>query len=130
MDAGKRSVTVIVPFPSSKLSAHNKGHWRSKATPVRQYRFQAKMATLEATGGIDQPTEPIENAAVVYRFFVPDNRRRDEANMVQMVKPAIDGVVDAGLIVDDCWQHLTIAGVEVAIDRDRPRVELIFSRTA
>lgn len=115
----REPVIVVLPYPSSKLNAHNKGHWRNKSAVVKQYRTTAKLAASEHS-----TKSPIEQATISYRFFVPDNRRRDAANLIQMVKPGIDGIVDAGLIADDCWQKLTIGLVVVEIDRDNPRVEL------
>jgi hypothetical protein len=45
-----------------------------------------------------------------------------------MLKSAYDGVVDAGLLVDDDSEHLTTLPASFAIDRDCPRVELTFTR--
>lgn len=64
---------------------------------------------------------------VTYRFFVADNRRRDEVNMMQQCKPYIDGVVDAMIIEDDRWQLHRICLVSVEIDKENPRVELTFT---
>jgi len=36
---------------------------------------------------------------------VPDNRRRDKSNLSSAFKPALDGIVDTGILVDDSWQH-------------------------
>ncbi len=47
-----------------------------------------------------------------------------------MLKPAYDGLVDAGLLVDDDAQHLTTLGARFEIDRDAPRVELVIERVA
>jgi len=63
-------------------------------------------------------------------FFVPDRRRRDEANLIQSCKPAIDGVVDAGVIEGDHWEKLTTGSVRVSIDKNDPRVVLIFEEVA
>jgi len=64
---------------------------------------------------------------VTYSFFCPDNRRRDEANMVQAMKPTLDGIVDSGLIEGDHWQAMTIYGVFTVVDKENPRVEIRIS---
>jgi len=69
------------------------------------------------------------NKAVVdYQFCLANARRRDTANLIQSQKPAIDGVVDAGLIVDDDWKHLEIGSVKCEVDRKNPRVVLTFRK--
>lgn len=71
-----------------------------------------------------KPNKPIELATINYRFFVPDKRRRDEANMIQACKPYVDGLVDAKVIVGDDWQRLRTGSVSVVVDKDDPRVIL------
>jgi len=114
------TVKLILPFPDSALHAHATGHWTKKKGPVKAAREEAKQT---ARVFLDK----FENAEVEYIFYVKNLRSRDEANMVQMCKPYIDGCVDAGLIQADDWQHLHIKSVSVFVDRLAPRVELIFS---
>jgi hypothetical protein len=45
-----------------------------------------------------------------------------------MLKPAYDGVVAAGLLVDDDAAHLTTLPARFGVDRLTPRVELRFER--
>jgi len=70
------------------------------------------------------PSHPWPTASIEYLFFVPDLRQRDEANMIQSMKPAVDGVVDAGIIAGDDWQRLRIASVFTQLDREFPRTVL------
>jgi crossover junction endodeoxyribonuclease RusA len=114
-------LSVTLPWISSELHAHAKGHWRSKAAATKACR---EMAFL--VGKSLRPKMPYANAKVFYRFYVPDKRRRDEANMVQAVKPFLDGLVDAGVIAGDDWTVLNTKGIAVAVDRDNPRVVLEF----
>ena len=117
------SVTIRLPWISAKLNAHNKGHWRSKLAPTKKLRQIAALEASKHTG------VSFTSARVVYTFYVPDNLRRDTANMIQSLKPAIDGIVDSGLLSGDHWQVLDIAGINVEIDRLDPRVELTFVET-
>ena len=119
-------VTIVLPWIDKRLNAHNKGHWRTTAEPTREARLRAYAEAQRAV--IDGAAHIEGKASVRYRFYVPDNVRRDAANMKQSCKPYIDGVVDSGLIVGDHWQVLTDFGSEVAIDKANPRVELTFER--
>jgi len=117
---------IQLPFPSSKLHAHAKGHWRGKAEATKEARTLAKLTCVNALNRKD--ARKIEGpVSVLYEFYVPDLRQRDEANLIQACKPYIDGIVDAGLCEGDNWQRMNIIGVSTMIDRDNPRVELHFS---
>lgn len=120
-------ITITLPPPNPKLHAHATGHWRAKAGPTKALRNEAKLlTTLELRGR----RVKWNKAKVTYRFFFKTRHRRDAANAVQSMKPAIDGVVDSGLIPDDCWEVLEIAGVECHVDRENPRTELVFDEVA
>ena len=119
----ENTVTVILPTPDPKLNAHAKGHWRSKTGATARLRSCAHLAALTASDGVRWPAASIE-----YRFYFADRRRRDSANAVHSMKAAVDGVVDSGLIPDDDWTHLTLAGVHCAVDREHPRTELVFRK--
>ena len=115
-------VAIVLPPINPKLHANNTGHWRSKAAAVKQLRQLAQIVARPFV------IETWDRAILHYAFFVPDNRRRDEANMIQSQKPAVDGVVKSGLIADDSWQYLSTGRVTVEIDRGNPRVVLTFER--
>jgi hypothetical protein len=117
---------IELPWISSKLHAHAKGHWRSKTEATKDARTHAKLTAMnllnrKQVSRIDGP------AQVLYRFYIPDMRQRDEANMIQACKPYIDGIADAGAILGDHWNVLSTAGVVVELCREAPRVVLEFT---
>ena len=112
-------ISVSLPWLSPALHAHAKGHWRQKAAETRKCRDLAFYLCRTV-----KPSEPIEQATINYRFFVPDKRRRDEANMIQACKPYVDGLVDAKVIAGDDWQRLRTGSVSVVVDKENPRVVL------
>lgn len=112
-------ISVTLPFPCASLHAHAKGHWRAKAAATKRHREGAAIICRSVQKG-----KPFELATINYRFFVPDKRRRDEANMIQACKPYVDGLVDAKVIVGDDWQRLRTGSVSVVVDKDNPRVVL------
>lgn len=120
-------IVIDLPQVNPKLHAHNKGGWRGKSSAVKALRAEARVKTRNV---MPVGYTPWPFAVVVYRFYVPDLRRRDLVNMMQSQKAAIDGVVDAGLLVDDDWQHLAIGAVRCVVDRKNPRVVLTFQRMA
>jgi len=118
-----QAITLTFPWPDmSKASIHGDGNWIVKSRWTKTARDSAMYLAKDQATGIN-----LKKATIRYYFFVPDNRRRDEANMIQMCKPMIDGITDARVIAGDHWQVLKIAGVVVAIDNENPRVEIEIS---
>ena len=95
-----------------------------KAAAAKKYRQQARQAA-EAEG---IETGPWEKATVRATFYHKQKRRRDDVNHLAMLKPAYDGIVDAGLLQDDDSAHLTTLGADFCTDRELSRVELVVVR--
>lgn len=58
-----------------------------------------------------------------YKFFVKDNRRRDIDNMIASCN---DILVKSGIIKDDSWKYLGIAGADALLDTKNPRAVIIL----
>ena len=95
-----------------------------KAAAAKRYRRLAREAAEDAR----VESGPWESATVQAAFFHTQKRRRDDVNHMAMLKSAYDGVVDAGLLVDDDSEHLTTLPADFSIDREFPRVEMTFER--
>ena len=119
----KDTVTLILPPPHIALNAHQGGRWHKKMIFVSALRFRAK-ETCKAATKLKWPA-----ATITYAFYFADRTARDEVNAMQSLKGAIDGIVDAGLIPDDDYKHLHLAGVVCRTDPTNPRTELIFRKS-
>lgn len=120
-------VRLVISYPSPEwmrgLTPHAEGDWRNKAAPTKWLR-------REVASVCSQPGVPkFDRASVTYRFFWPRNGTGDEANMIQRMKPAIDGMKDAGVIVDDNWSRLSTKAVESVKDAENPRIEILVERS-
>lgn len=122
-DTLRLRISFLSPAWMKALTPHAEGHWRSKASPTAWLRAEVADACRSAWAW---PT--MEQATMRYIFVFPDSVRRDEANLIQRLKPAIDGIVDAGVIVGDHWQVLSNQGVESSINKHNPRVEVVVGR--
>lgn len=122
------TVLVVLPLPHKILSPNAMtGSWRGrmgKAAAAKRYRALAR-AEAEAQG---VETGPWERATVAVTFFHDRKRRRDDVNFLAAMKPAYDGLVDAGLLEDDDAEHLVTLGATFEVDKDAPRVELHLTR--
>lgn len=124
------SVTIRLVLPHAMLSPNASrgmtvGGRRWRARLVKEYRRSAYIAAIDAMGIFEEP--PYWTAAhCTTAFFFPDLRHRDLDNAQASIKPAFDGIADAGLIVDD--SVLTHDAPKAQLDRQNPRVELTFTR--
>ena len=122
------SVKIILPLPSNLLSPNrppgSMGGRMAKAAASKKYRSLAKAAALNES--ID--SGPWEKATIEATFFYQTKRRRDDVNHLAMLKSAYDGIVDAGVLVDDDSEHLTTTGCHFCTDKEFSRVELTITR--
>lgn len=74
---------------------------------------------------------PIKGRArIVATFYARVARRRDPDNALALLKPYIDGIVQAGLLADDDAGCVEYAPIVFAVDRNNPRVELRIERAS
>lgn len=97
--------TITVVLPTShllNLNAERRMHHHERARIVKHIRTE--VAGLAAS--IAPLTSPVV-IRVTYRW--PDRHRRDSivGNWTPLEKAAVDGLVDAGVIVDDSDAHVT-----------------------
>ena len=87
-------ITIDLPFPNSKLSGHNTGHWRAKADIVAKHRKWARLAVL------NKITMPETGDIYTKVIFYPPDNRGDRLNYPNRMKPYFDGMAE-GLGVND-----------------------------
>jgi hypothetical protein len=125
----EESVKIILPLPPAILSPNRQaGSFRgrmAKAAASKKYRRQSK-ATAEQEG---IQSGPWSKATIKATFYHKQKRRRDDVNHLAMLKPAYDGIVDSGLLVDDDSEHLKTLTPSFEIDKES-RVELLVTRVS
>lgn len=93
--------TVELPAGMELLNANQRLHWAAKARITKGLRdgafILAKKAKIPA----------LDMVCIVGEYQPPTNAKRDAANLYPSFKACIDGLVDAGVIVDDDDAHLT-----------------------
>jgi hypothetical protein len=130
-------IRVVLPLPPKALHPNARVHWRVKYKATREYRRAAYFAAWAALGrpqGLN-PIGPMwESATVQIVFYAPDKRKRDADGILSSLKSALDGLaapthngIGAGIIAND--SGFSFLPVIIELDRERPRVEMIVSRT-
>lgn len=118
-----RSIDIFLPgvLPSKWLSA-NRGERRDGRVPMVIAGAKMEMRAEVATGmlaelrvrEIDAPFDPCKvTLTLVWHKRASDGyyRPTDASNAIYSLKAALDGLIDAGLIVDDDYRHVQeIAG--------------------
>lgn len=93
-----------LPWPGVQLSQNGRSHWAKKAALTKNAR---KAAAYLCRSALDGPLPVLKAGTKLnVRLIVlpPDNRRRDESNMIERCKAYYDGIADA-LELDDCLFH-------------------------
>ena len=67
------------------------------------------IASVLEMPSMDRPDEPMEKAHLTLTFHAADKRRRDIDNLLSACKAYIDGLVAAGVIVDDSADNLSFS---------------------
>ncbi|MEU6641255.1 hypothetical protein ABZ863_01755 [Saccharomonospora sp. NPDC046836] len=83
------------------LSHNDRFHWRAKAKKIRTIRQQVALHARNAR-------IPAAQHITVTLHYQPSGRSvTDAPNLTATSKPAIDGLVDAGIVPDDTDPHVT-----------------------
>lgn len=92
---------LVLPYDKPPLNLNQRGHW-AKTNPERR--------DLRALGRLLARQQRIPHLPHIHTRLVwrpPDNRRRDEDNIVLTAKPLWDGIVDADVVDDDTSTYMT-----------------------
>lgn len=96
-----QTVRLWLP-PRRELTANGRYHWAERARRARQIRWTAALEARLA--GLRPMPGPV---AVTVTVVYPRRGRHDPENFAPSWKPAIDGLVDAGVLPDDDSTHVT-----------------------
>lgn len=105
------SLTIeILELPPSPNRTRQNTHWSHRAAIDKAWRSTAYALAMQALGNVPPPRWTKASLRAV--FFLPDKRHRDAPNLVgsEGMKGLIDGLVDAGVMVDDSLDHLVQYG--------------------
>ena len=88
-------------FPRPPLNHNQRLHWAVEARIVATVRREA--AWLAKSARI-----PTFERITVQLHYAPGHRRKiDPPNLTATSKPCIDGIVDAGIVIDDSDEYVT-----------------------
>lgn len=94
---GVARLVLELGLPPRGLSLNDRCHRMAQARAKSRYRREARLVA-ELQG---RPLAPWQAATVEATYHHKHERVRDQDNFIAQLKPAIDGIVDAGWLVDD-----------------------------
>jgi len=98
--------TVALPAGMKLLNSNDTfPHWRPRADLIKSIVDAAIVMTRNAK------VPKLERVVISAVYHPHDRRKRDAHNWSPSVKAAIDGIVRAGVLVDDDSEHVTDGGI-------------------
>ena len=111
------------PWKRPPLNANQRLHWAAEAGLTKEVREKARLVAAAA-----RLPKGLSRVEVWIEVTPRDRRRRDPANWMPTQKAMIDGLVDYGLVPDDCPPYvLERVPVLLPPDSKRPRVVLVVA---
>jgi crossover junction endodeoxyribonuclease RusA len=89
----RESKTIVLPWKKPLLNLNTRQHWAAKARDTETVR--------SVTAMLCRDLDRVQRVRVQLSYTPRDKRRRDADNLVGMLKPICDGIVDAGVVPDD-----------------------------
>jgi hypothetical protein len=112
------SLSLFVPLlPGAALSpnAGRGSSWHRNAAATTELRDAVTVLARSAWSG-----PPLEHAVVSVTARIASKRPKDGryrptdvTNMLASCKPAVDGLVVAGVLIDDDWQHMALGSCRI-----------------
>lgn len=113
-------LTIDLPLPPRALSSNGShGHWSKKSRSVRNYRYWCYLTALAAAQMRRTAMDPTDRRRVSYTFGIKGARAggyycpRDVSNALAAFKAGQDGLVDAGILVDDSARWMELGSVTI-----------------
>ena len=98
---------ITIPgLPPRDASPNARVHYMKLANVKRNQKDLMIASVLELMP-MDRPNEPWEKAHLTITFRASDKRRRDIDNLLSASKAYVDGLVAAGVIIDDSSDNLS-----------------------
>lgn len=98
----------------NEIIRDSKKHWAAYANSKK---VNTGLVSFSARG-----IEPIDEQVNVHCHWILKDRRKDKDNITAGQKYIFDGVVEAGILVNDGWQEIGDIHHSFAVDRQRPGV--------
>ena len=94
---------VLPDLPPKAANPNANSNYFTRSTVRRKQHEEMIAYVLEA----GKPDTPYDRAHITITWRARDKRNRDVDNLLSAMKGSIDGLIHAGVIVDDSAKHLS-----------------------
>ena len=101
-----------VPLPASLPSPNSRIHWAERARRVKQAREIVALAARSERNRLDLDKAARPRTLRLTRVYSARHKIMDADNLIASLKGPIDGLRDAGWLVDDTPAWLTLLPME------------------
>jgi Holliday junction resolvase RusA-like endonuclease len=112
-------IKLTIPGTPPSLNQWSRMHWAKAAKIKKQWENDILYVFLASKA---KGVFPLEKARITIKYYFSTNRRRDADNL--NLKFILDGLVKAGIIVDDSTKVIGQVITEWGVDKNDPRVEI------
>jgi len=125
----ERILTVTIPTPPRRLGQNGpQRNWRYKARLRKDQRQDAGIAALDAMNRAGLRKVVFAQCTIQPVWYRKNRRGQlDGDNANSMIKGAIDGLADAGVVAND--RDVRLLPPRFEFGSDDPRVELVITDT-
>jgi len=119
---------IEVPFlPPVEYSPNWRGHWAQRYKAGEEYSDAVYYYAIDARNRFYDKGLflQFQKACIDLTFVFPDERTRDQDNLIARFKPGLDALVDSLILAGDDSEHLRIGAVTIEIDKDRAPLTII-----
>lgn len=114
-------IKITIPgIPPSINEWRNMHHYEE----AKQKKAWEEIVGWEVLAQKVKPSQPIIKAVTTYFYFFPTRHRHDPSNYSP--KWIEDGLVKAGILVDDSFDHIELNIRKGGVDRNHTRVEIVI----
>jgi len=106
------TLTIFFPHPCEHVTSNDRRPWRSLLAPKREWRDAAHWHAKAQSVGLAKPFDNV-NVQITYTGIMV----RDAHNLSVTSKWIVDGIVAAGVLVDDSDDHITLLPTRVVRHR-------------
>ena len=112
-------IKLVIPgIPPSVNKWRNMHHYQE----ANEKKYWEQVVWAEVHRQKIKPSQPLSKATVRYRYYFSSKRRHDPDNYAG--KWIMDGLVKAGVLEDDSFDHVKLEIEQGGVDRKNPRVEI------
>ena len=99
----RKMIIELGQFPDARLRPNSRVHWTKSAEAKREARALAKARACQQV----RPNPSFEKAHITVTFVAKDRRPHDLDNLFAGMKSYVDGLRDAGIIVNDTASRIS-----------------------